>query len=64
MARGIGDVIKDVGTGIFNRTLGRLRGAGIGEKNRLKSATAKWNGRAEKNDWRVKLQVPSNSPLL
>lgn len=64
MARGIGDVIKDVGVGIFNRTLGRLRGAGISGENRLRSATAKWSGRAEKNDWRVKLQVPSSSPLL
>lgn len=65
MARGIGDVIKDVGTGIFNRTLGRLRGAGLGDnENRLKAATARWKGRAETNDWRVKLQVPNNSPLI
>ena len=29
-SRGITDVVKDVGVGIFNRTIGRLRGAGGG----------------------------------
>jgi len=61
--RGIGDVIKDVGTGIFNRTIGRLRGAGISTDSRIVNARAKWSGRADKRDWRVRLQVPQDSPL-
>ena len=59
----LGKVIKNVGQGIFNRTLGRLTGAGINTDNRLVKARAKWSGRSDKKDWRVRLQVP-DGPLL
>lgn len=53
-----GKVIKNVGSSIFNRTLGRLMGAGISTDSRLNNARAKWSGRSDKTDWRVRLQVP------
>ena len=59
----LGKVIKNVGQGIFNRTLGRLTGAGINVDNRLVKARAQWSGRSDKKDWRVRLQVP-DGPLL
>jgi hypothetical protein len=72
--RTIGNVIKDVGQGIFNRTLGRLLGAGISTDSRIVNARAKWSGRNDKRDWRVRLQVPdgplrqffdfANNPIL
>jgi len=59
----IGGVIKNVVGGAFNRTLGRLMGAGISTDNRMVQARAKWSGRRDKKDWRVRLQVPAGSPL-
>ena len=59
----LGKIVKNVGTGIFNRTLGRLFGSGIsGNSNQIKRATARWSGRADNEDWRVKLTVP-DGPL-
>ena len=59
---------------IFNRTLGRLTGAGISTDSRIVRASAKWSGRSDKTDWRVRLEVPSgplqkffdfdNNPIL
>jgi len=70
----LGKIIKNVGTGIFNRTLGRLTGAGISTDSRIVNSRAKWSGRSDKTDWRVRLQVPegpltqffdfANNPLL
>ena len=70
----IGKIVKNVGSGIFNRTLGRLTGAGISTDSRVVNARAKWSGRYDKTDWRVRLQVPdgpltkffdfNNNPLL
>ena len=70
----IGKIVKNVGSGIFNRTLGRLMGAGISTDSRIVNARAKWSGRSDKTDWRVRLQVPQgplqqffdfeNNPLL
>ena len=57
----LGKVIKNVGQGIFNRTLGRLTGAGINPDNRMVQARAKWSGRGDKTDWRVRLQIPTNA---
>ena len=58
-----GKIVKNVGTGILNRTVGRLFGSGItGNSNHIKRATARWSGRADSHDWRVKLTVP-NGPL-
>jgi len=74
MANEFGKIVKNVGTGIFNRTLGRLTGAGISTDSRIVNARAKWSGRSDKKDWRVRLQVPEgpltqffdfdNNPLL
>ena len=70
----IGKIVKNVGQGIFNRTLGRLTGAGISTDSRIVNARAKWSGRSEKTDWRVRLEVPDgdltkffdfdNNPLM
>ena len=60
--RQLGKVVKNVGSGIFNRTLGRLTGAGISTDSRIVQARAKWSGRNEKTDWRVRLEVP-DGPL-
>lgn len=58
----IGKVIKNVGGGIFNRTLGRLFGAGISSDNKIARTRARWSGRSDKTDWRVRLEVP-DGPL-
>jgi hypothetical protein len=60
----IGKIVKNVATGFFNNTLNRLKGAGISTDSRLVQARAKWSGRNDKTDWRVRLQVPGNSPIL
>jgi hypothetical protein len=70
----IGKIVKNVGSGIFDRTLGRLLGAGISTDSRLVNARAKWSGRSDTTDWRVRLQVPEgpltqffdfkNNPLM
>ena len=70
----IGKIAKNVGGGIFNRTLGRLFGAGISTDSRLVNTRAKWSGRSDKKDWRVRLQIPdgpltkffdlNNNPIL
>ena len=58
-----GKIVKNVGTGILNRTVGRLFGSGITRNsNHIRRATARWSGRADNQDWRVKLTVP-NGPL-
>ena len=44
----VGKIVKSVGQGLFNRTLGRLTGAGIATDNRIVNARAKWSGRNEK----------------
>jgi hypothetical protein len=59
----LGGIIKNVAGGFFNRTLSRLLGAGISTDSRLVNARAKWSGRNDKTDWRVRLQVPDASPL-
>ena len=56
----VGKIVKTVGSNIFNRTLGRLTGAGISTDSRIVRARAKWSGRQDKTDWRVRLQVPQN----
>jgi hypothetical protein len=70
----IGKIVKNVGSGIFDRTLGRLLGAGLSTDRRLVNARAKWSGRSDTTDWRVRLQVPEgpltqffdfkNNPLM
>jgi hypothetical protein len=58
MIEGLGKIIKDTGQGIFDRTLGRLTGAGIATDSKLVNARAKWSGRNEDYEWRVRLAVP------
>ena len=60
----LGKIIKNVGSGIFNRTLGRLTGAGISTDSRIVNARAKWSGRGDKTDWRVRLQIPAGASAL
>ena len=60
----IGKIVKNVGGGIFNRTLGRLMGAGISTDSRIVNARAKWSGRSDKTDWRVRLQIPNGADAV
>jgi hypothetical protein len=60
----IGKIVKNVGGGIFNRTLGRLTGAGISTDSRIVQARAKWSGRSDKTDWRVRLQIPNGADAV
>jgi hypothetical protein len=60
----IGKVLKDVGQGIFNRTLGRLTGAGINRNSAIERSTARWSGRRDDRDWRVRLQIPTGADAL
>ena len=64
--RTLGDVVKDVGGSLFNRTVGRLFGAGLpvgGENtnNKLR-ASARWT-RSGDNDFRVKVVLPPKSDM-
>jgi len=58
---GIGKIVKSVGTNIFNRTLSRLTGAGIQTDSRITMSKAKWSGRYNSTDWRVRLQIPNQA---
>ena len=56
----VGKLVKNVGQGIFNRTLARLTGAGISADNKIVRTRARWSGRGAK-DWRVRLQIPNGA---
>ena len=58
----VGKIFKSVAGTAINRTLARLTGAGISTDSRIVQARAKWSGRSDKTDWRVRLQVP-DGPL-
>ena len=62
-----GDALSKTGGAIFNKTLGRLFGAGLpigGESTQDRMmARARWT-RSEASDFRVKVVLPSNSPLM
>ena len=60
----IGKIVKNVGSGLLNRTLGRLTGAGISTDSRIVRAKAKWSGRNDTKDWRVRLQIPAGASAL
>ncbi len=61
----IGKIVKNVGGGVFNRTLARLTGANItAGDSRVVKSMAKWSGRNETKDWRVRLQVPRAAEAL
>ncbi len=61
-----GRAVGEIGGNIFNRTLGRLFGAGLNrgaEGFGIIGSSARWNTRSEKTDWRVKLTLPTESTL-
>ena len=59
-----GRVVKNVGDSIFNRTLARLRGSGATADSRIINARARWSGRGDTTDWRVRLQIPNQADSL
>ena len=61
-----GRAAGEIGGNIFNRTLGRLFGAGLsrgadGAGNI--NSSARWNTRSGQTDWRVKLTLPTEGQL-
>ena len=60
----IGKIVKNVGTNIFNRTLSRLTGAGLTTDSRITQSKAKWSGRYNSTDWRVRLQIPNQAEMV
>ena len=60
----IGKIVKNVGGSVLNRTLSRLTGAGIPTDSRILHSRAKWSGRSDKKDWRVRLQIPAQAEML
>jgi hypothetical protein len=63
MATTIGSIVKNVAGGFINKTMSRLMGSGIPTDSRIMNAKAKWSGRHDKKDWRVRLQLPASSNL-
>ena len=64
MANGtLGSIIKNVGGGFIDKTWQRLKGAGATKDSRIINVSAKWSGRADEKDWRVKLTLPTGSAL-
>ena len=64
----LGQAVGQSARGVFNRTLGRLFGAGLNkgaEKGLFggNPGTASWRTRSGSTDWRVKLTMPQESPL-
>lgn len=58
--------IKKAAGNVFNRTLGRLFGAGLNkgaESPLTASGSATWAVRSDQTDWRVKLTIPVDSDL-
>ena len=60
---GIGSIVKNVAGGFINKTIARLKGSGISNDSRMVNAKAKWSGRHDTKDWRVKLTIPQGSKL-
>ena len=61
------DAAGKAGSRIFNRTLGRLFGAGLepgAESVLRRSGEAKWSGRDTVKDWRAKLTIPTGNSTL
>ena len=56
--KNLGQTVKKIAGGAFNQTLNRLKGARISTDSRIVKTRAKWSGRSDKVDWRVRLQVP------
>jgi len=60
---GIGKIVKNVAGGFVSKTISRLMGSGISTNSRIVNANAKWSGRHDQQDWRVRLQIPKQSPV-
>jgi len=61
-----GKAIATVGKNIWDRTIGRLLGAGLrrGAEGLIgQGVSARWSARTGQSDWRVKLTLPIGSPL-
>jgi len=61
-----GQLVGGIGGDIYNRTLGRLFGAGLprgAEAADKLNASARWNARGNQTDWRVKLTLPTDGQL-
>jgi hypothetical protein len=63
MATTLGSIVKNVAGGFINKTKQRLLGSGISTDSRLVNVRAKWSGRHDTKDWRVRLQIPAGSAL-
>tara|TARA_B100000315_G_scaffold228437_1_gene237134 strand:+ start:1692 stop:2513 length:822 start_codon:yes stop_codon:yes gene_type:complete len=59
----LGSIVKNVAGGFINKTKQRLLGSGISTDSRLVNVRAKWSGRHDTKDWRVRLQIPAGSAL-
>ena len=59
-----GKIVKSVAGGAINRTLDRLKGAGIAGDSRITNTRANWSGRTDFQDWRVKLTLPPKATEL
>ena len=55
---------KAAGSFLLNRTLARLTGSGATTDSRIVKSVAKWSGRSDAKDWRVRLQVPPGGAAL
>ncbi len=51
------------GIGFLSKTASRLMGAGIKSDSRLQNAAANWSDRDAQKDWRVRLSIPTGSPV-
>ena len=60
---GLGNIVKNVAGGFINKTISRLKGAGISGDSRMAMSVAKWSQRNDKKDWRVRLTLPNGSPM-
>jgi hypothetical protein len=59
----LGSIVKNVGSGFINKTWNRLKGSGAGVNSQIVNVRAKWSGRTDATDWRVKLTLPAGSAL-
>tara|TARA_Y100001937_G_scaffold127399_1_gene199543 strand:+ start:2546 stop:3373 length:828 start_codon:yes stop_codon:yes gene_type:complete len=60
--KAIGQAVKKVAGGAINKTLARLTGSGIRTDSGIVQSRARWTGRNDRTDWRVRLEVP-DGPL-
>ena len=60
---GIGGIVKNVAGGFIDKTWNRLKGSGASKDSRIVNVRAKWSGRNDEKDWRVKLTIPHGSDL-